>query len=128
MDRGVPRVIPGADGEALFPSILSVNENGEVLVGKAAQDRLLEDPQNTVFSVKRLMGRGAQDEDLREEIELFHFPIAPDSDQVIRLKLRERVFTPPEISAHILRALKEVGEEIPRRAGSAGGHYCPGVL
>jgi len=111
MDRGVPCVIPGADGEALFPSILSVNETGEVLVGKAARDRLLEDPQNTVFSVKRLMGRGAQDEDLLEEIELFHFPVAPDSDQVIRLKLRERVFTPPEISAHILRALKEVGEK-----------------
>ena len=111
MDLGVPRVIPGADGETLFPSVLSVNETGTVLVGKAARDRLLEDPKNTVFSVKRLMGRGAQDEDLREEIELFHFPVAADSDQVIRLKLRERIFTPPEISAHILRALKEAGEK-----------------
>ena len=109
MDRGVPRVIPGPDGAHLFPSILAVDEAGEILIGGTARDRLVTDPQNTIFSVKRLMGKGMGD--AQEEIGLFHFPVTEDSQQVIRLSLRGKVLTPPEISARILRALREAGEK-----------------
>ena len=109
MDRGVPRVIPDPDSGPLVPSVVSVDEHDQVLVGKAGLERLVIDPHSTVFSVKRLMGRGI--EDARQEIELFHFPITPESQQVIRLKLRRQVFTPPEISAHILQRLKSNAEK-----------------
>ena len=109
MDMGVPRVISDAQGAPLLPSILSVDESGEILVGRSARDRLVTDPKNTVFSVKRLMGKGI--EDVREEIDLFHFPITDDSREVIRLNLRGQVLTPPEVSAHILRKLKEAADK-----------------
>ncbi len=109
MDMGVPRVISDAQGAPLLPSILSVDESGEILVGRSARDRLVTDPKNTVFSVKRLMGKGI--EDVREEIDLFHFPITDDSREVIRLNLRGQVLTPPEVSAHILRKLKETADK-----------------
>ena len=104
MDRGIPRIIPDPDSGPLVPSVISVDEQDAVLVGRAGLERLVVDPHSTVFSVKRLMGRGI--EDARQEIELFHFPITSDSQQVIRLKLRSQVFTPPEVSAHILQRLK----------------------
>ncbi len=109
MDRGVPRVIPGPDGSRLFPSILAVDEAGEIVVGGTARERLVTDPKNTVFSVKRLMGKGMGD--AQEEIGLFHFPVTADSRQVIRMRLRGKVLTPPEISAHILQALREAAEK-----------------
>ena len=61
MDMGVPRVIPDAQGVPLLPSVLAVSESEEILVGRSAQDRLVTDPKNTVFSVKRLMGKGIED-------------------------------------------------------------------
>ena len=76
MDRGVPRVIPDPDSGPLVPSVVSVDEHDQVLVGKAGLERLVIDPHSTVFSVKRLMGRGI--EDARQEIGLFHFPITPE--------------------------------------------------
>ena len=109
MDMGVPRVISTTEGTPLLPSILSVDESGEILVGRSAQDRLVTDPKNTVFSVKRLMGKGI--EDARSEVDLYHFPVTDDSQQVIRLNLRGKVFTPPEVSAHILRKLKEAADK-----------------
>jgi Fe-S protein assembly chaperone HscA len=109
MDKGLPRVIADEDSGALVPSIVSINEQGQVMVGMAALERLITDPRNTIFSVKRLMGKGIGD--AGQEIELFHFPVAPDSEQVIRLKLRDQVLTPPEISAHVMRKLKANAEK-----------------
>ena len=108
MDRGIPRVIPDPDSGPLVPSVVSVDEQDQVWVGQAGLERLVIDPHSTIFSVKRLMGRGMAD--ARREIDLFHFPIMPESEQVVRLQLRSQVFTPPEISAHILRRLKSNAE------------------
>src|SRR5688572_26181752 len=65
---GAPEIIPGPDGDRIVPSIVSIAPGGEVLVGKAARDALLTHPERTVYSAKRLMGRGV--EDVREEREL----------------------------------------------------------
>jgi molecular chaperone DnaK len=108
LDLGRPRVIAGADGGKLLPSIASLNDDGTFTVGEAARQRLTERPERTVYSVKRLMGRGV--EDVRAELKLFPFHIAADSESVIRLQLGERTFTPPEISAAILRELKHRAE------------------
>lgn len=104
-----PRVIAGPYGTPLCPSVVSVDSDGTVVAGEAARRRLLTQSERTIYSVKRLMGRGV--EDVREEQKLFPFRIDPESRNVVRVRLGERVFTPPEISAFILRELKAWAEE-----------------
>ena len=104
-----PRVIRDASGDGLVPSIVSVNDAGTVFVGREAQRRLLTDPVHTVYSVKRFMGRGA--DDVEGEAKLFPFRFQGEAGGVVRLGLGERQFTPPEISAFILRELKRRAEE-----------------
>jgi Fe-S protein assembly chaperone HscA len=109
MDLTGPRIIPGADGDKLVPSVVSVNTGGEVVVGNPARELLLTQSERTVYSVKRLMGRGLQD--IQEELKLFPFRIAPGSESVIQLQLGDRTYTPPEVSAFVLRQLKQNAEE-----------------
>ena len=84
--------------------MVSVTDSGEVIAGSVAREMLLTHPDRTVYSVKRLMGRGV--EDIQAELKLFPFQIAEGSESTIKLKLGEKTFTPPEVSAHILRKLK----------------------
>jgi len=108
MDLTRPRIIPGLDGDRLVPSVVSLLPTGEALVGNPAREALLTAPERTVYSVKRLMGRGV--EDVQDELAMFPFRIAPDSQAVIKLQLGDRVLTPPEISAYVLRQLKKNAE------------------
>src|SRR5271165_6075936 len=108
MDLTGPRIVPGADGDKLVPSVVSIQPNGDIVVGNPARELLLTQPERTVYSVKRLMGRGLAD--VQEELKLFPFHIAPGSDSVIQLQLGQRTFTPPEISAFVLRQLKQNAE------------------
>src|SRR5271155_146814 len=115
MDLTGPKIIPGADGDKLVPSVVSINPrqpnrdregvgaltSGEVVVGNPARELLLTQPERTIYSVKRLMGRGR--DDVADELKLFPFRIAPGSESVIQLQLGDRTFTPPEISALVLR-------------------------
>ncbi len=105
---GQPKCIPGPTGSTLCPSIVSLDPDGSVIVGEPARRRLLTQPERTIYSVKRLMGRGPAD--VRSELKLFPFRIDPSSNHVIRVQLGERVFTPPEISSFILRELKNWAE------------------
>jgi molecular chaperone DnaK len=107
--EGRPKCIPGPYGTPLCPSVVSVDEDGSIVVGQAAQRRLLTQPERSIYSVKRLMGRGPAD--VQGELKIFPFRIDPASKNVIRVRLGERVFTPPEISAFILRELKMWAEE-----------------
>jgi molecular chaperone DnaK len=106
---GRPRCITGPYGSALCPSIVSVDSGGAVLAGEAARRRLSTQPGRTIYSVKRLMGRGVAD--VQTDLKLFPFHIDPSSGNVIRVRLGERIFTPPEISAFILRELKPWAED-----------------
>ncbi|HMI52994.1 MAG TPA: molecular chaperone DnaK [Candidatus Saccharimonadales bacterium] len=105
---GKPTCIPGPYGETLCPSVVSLDPNGTVVVGEAARRRLLTQPERTIYSVKRLMGRGPAD--VQDELKLFPFRIDPTSKNVIRVQLGDKVFTAPEISAFILRELKNWAE------------------
>src|SRR5437763_10013541 len=107
-ETGQPKCIPGPYGTTLCPSIVSLDPDGNVIVGEAARRRLLTQPERTIYSVKRLMGRGVKD--VQDELKLFPFRLDPSSSNVIRVRLGEKVFTPPEISAFILRELKNWAE------------------
>jgi Fe-S protein assembly chaperone HscA len=106
MQGDTPVVIPGADGLNLLPSLVSLGENDQIMVGSAARKSLIDTPERAVYSIKRLMGRGV--EDVQEELKLFPFRLADDLEpgEVLRIKLGDRTYTPPEISAFILRQLK----------------------
>ena len=110
MQGDVPVVIPGDDGLNLVPSVVALNENDQIIVGNAARKYLIETPERAVYSIKRLVGRGI--EDIREELKLFPFRLAEDRQpgEVLRIKLGDKTFTPPEISAFILRQLKRNAE------------------
>jgi Fe-S protein assembly chaperone HscA len=105
---GQPKCIPGPYGSTLCPSVLSIDPDGSVIVGEPARRRLLTQPERTIYSVKRLMGRGPSD--IQDELKLFPFRIDPSSKNVIRVVLGDKIFTPPEISAFILRELKNWAE------------------
>jgi Fe-S protein assembly chaperone HscA len=110
-----PVVIPGEDGLNLVPSVVAMapaRDGGRpaMLVGNGARNTLLNAPERAIYSVKRLMGRGV--EDVAEELKFFPFRIVEDIQpgEVLRIRLGEAEFTPPEISAHILRQLKRNAE------------------
>ena len=108
MDLAHPRVIPGEDGDKLVPSVVSLKQNGEAVVGNEARKLLTTQPERTVYSVKRLMGKGVSD--VQDELSLFPFHIAEGSESVIHIQLGDRTYTPPEVSAMILRQLKQNAE------------------
>jgi Fe-S protein assembly chaperone HscA len=112
MQADQPQVIPGEDGSRLVPSVVAIPAAGKerVIVGNAARSHLLATPDRAVYSVKRLMGRGI--DDVAEELKLFPFHLAPDIQpgEVLRLEIGGQTYTPPEISAYILRQLKRNAE------------------
>jgi Fe-S protein assembly chaperone HscA len=109
MDLTGPRIIPGADGDKLVPSVVSIAPSGEVVIGNPARELLITQPERSVYSVKRLMGRGLAD--VKDELKLFPFRVVSGSESVIQLQLGDRTFTPPEISALVLRQLKQNAED-----------------
>ncbi len=110
MQGDMPVVIPGDDGLNLLPSVVALDANNQPVIGNAARNALIETPERAVYSIKRLMGRGV--EDIQEELNLFPFRLAEDLEpgEVLRIKLGNKTFTPPEISALILRQLKRSAE------------------
>jgi molecular chaperone DnaK len=105
-----PVVIPGEDGLNLVPSVVALDQNNQPLIGNAARKHLTETPDRAVYSIKRLMGRGV--DDVQQELKFFPFRLAEDLQpgEVLRIRLGEKTFTPPEISALILRQLKRNAE------------------
>jgi Fe-S protein assembly chaperone HscA len=112
MQGDQPFVIPGDDGSKLVPSVVAMPVAGKehIIVGNRARTHLLAAPDRAVYSVKRLMGRGI--DDVAEELKLFPFHIAPDVQpgEVLRMDVGGQQYTPPEISAYILRQLKRNAE------------------
>src|SRR5579871_6232822 len=106
MQGDTPVVIPGDDGSNLVPSVVALDEHNQPVIGNSARRYLIETSERAIYSVKRLMGRGV--EDIQEDLKLFPFHLADDLQpgEVLRIKLGEKTFTPPEISALILRQLK----------------------
>jgi Fe-S protein assembly chaperone HscA len=107
--NGEPVVIRDENGDGLVPSVVSVGSEGTIFVGREAQRRLLTSPSRTVYSVKRFMGRGI--EDVTADARLLPFRVTGEPGGVVRIGLDGKEFTPPEISAFVLRELKRRAEQ-----------------
>src|SRR5881628_1168690 len=104
---GLPCVILDAEGRVLLPSVVSFTREG-VLVGEAAKRLLVRRPATTIYSVKRLMGRGY--EDIKEELCYLPFKVVP-CDGIVKIQVEDREVTPPQVSAIVLKSLKERAEQ-----------------
>ena len=106
MKDGTPTVIPGRNGRMMVPSVVAMTDNG-LIVGDSAKEHLTRNPERTVYSVKRFMGKGFAD----VQSELTYFPYSlTEQGGVIRIKLGEKTYSPPQISAMILKELKQRAE------------------
>jgi len=114
-----PRVIVDCNGKSLVPSVVYYGERGEVVVGDPAVSRAADEPQVTIASAKRLMGKGADDPQTRQFGPYSFIAPAPGEANVVRFAVRERGITPVEVSAEILRALKRLAEDELRSVGGA---------
>src|SRR4030067_478123 len=112
MEGGEPVVIPNAEGGRLTPSVVAVNpKNGERLVGQVAKRQAITNPENTIFSVKRLMGRKFSDAEVQKARKVLPYKIIerPNGDAWVLMGGKE--YSPPEVSAMLLRKMKEDAEQ-----------------
>lgn len=110
MEGGEPTVIPSAEGERLVPSVVAVNKNHERLVGRVARNQAVVNPENTIFSIKRFMGRRYDDPEVKKALTRVPYKVtaAPNGD--VRVVLDGKEYSPPEISAMILAKIKADAE------------------
>ena len=110
MQGGEPIVIPSAEGERLVTSVVAVNKNHERLVGRVARNQAIINAQNTVFSIKRFMGRKSDDPEVERTKKRVPYEVdeAPNGD--VRVKLDGKDYSPPEVSAMILAKMKADAE------------------
>ncbi|HSE59842.1 MAG TPA: molecular chaperone DnaK [Nitrospiraceae bacterium] len=106
MDGATPRVITGRHGRAMVPSVVALTDNGWI-VGDAAREFLVRSPDRTVYSIKRFMGKSLQD--VSEELAYFPYQLE-EKNGVIRIRIGEKAYSPPQISAMILKELKQRAE------------------
>src|SRR3977135_3553527 len=112
---GQPTVIPNAEGSRTTPSVVAFTENGERLVGQVARRQAILNPKGTIYSAKRFIGR--RFEEVESEIHAVTFDVVPGPDQMVRFKVRDKLYAPEEISALVLRKLvddasKFLGEKV----------------
>src|SRR5256714_917735 len=108
MEGGTPTVIPNQEGSRLTPSVVAFTKDGEILVGQVAKRQAITNPENTVFSIKRFMGR--RYDEVQEEIKKVPYKVVKASNGDVRIEIRGKQYSPPEISAMILRKRKEAAE------------------
>src|SRR6266540_6471337 len=106
MQGGEPMVIPSAEGERLVPSVVAVNKNHERLVGRVARNQAITNPQNTIFSIKRFMGRKSDDPEVERTKKRVPYTVAEAPNGDVRVHLDEKDYSPPEVSAMILAKIK----------------------
>jgi len=108
MEGGNPVVIPNQEGSRLTPSVVAFTKDGEILVGQVAKRQAITNPENTIFSIKRFMGR--RFDEVQEEIKKVPYKVVRASNGDVRIEVRGKQYSPPEISAMILRKLREAAE------------------
>lgn len=109
MEGTQPVVIPNSEGSRTTPSVVGFTKTGERLVGQAAKRQAVTNPQNTIFSIKRFMGR--KYEEVSEEMKLVPYKVVKGDDGSVRIEVSGTVYSPPEISAMILQKMKQTAEE-----------------
>ncbi len=117
VEGGKPKIIENAEGERTTPSVVAVSKSGERLVGTLARRQAITNPQNTIYSVKRLIGRRFSDPEVQRDKKLLSYEIREDANGGIEVKMGDRWYKPQEISAMVLQKLKadaeaKLGEKI----------------
>jgi molecular chaperone DnaK len=110
MVGGEPTVIPTREGERLCPSVVAVNKNHERLVGRVARNQAIVNPENTIFSIKRFMGRKFEDAEVQRTLSRVPYKVSKAPNGDVRVMMDEREYSPPEVSAMILSKLKADAE------------------
>src|SRR5687767_12096745 len=108
MEGGEPTIIPNAEGGRITPSVVAFTKSGERLVGQVAKRQAITNPENTVFSIKRFMGR--RFDEVNEEMKMVPYKVARGENGDARVEILGKKYSPPEISAMILTKLKEAAE------------------
>jgi len=123
MVGGEPTVIPTAEGERICPSVVAVNKNHERLVGRVARNQAITNPENTIFSIKRFMGRKYDDPEVQKTLSRIPYKVtkAPNGD--VRVVLDGKEYSAPEISAMILAKMKADAEAYLGEKNYSGGYY-----
>jgi molecular chaperone DnaK len=111
MSGGKPNIIPNAQGGRLTPSVVAVDDKGEILVGAPAKNQAITNPEGTIYSVKRLIGRSWNDPEVQRDKELLPFEMRESKSGGVEVKMGDKWYTPQEISAKILGKMKEDAEE-----------------
>src|SRR5690554_1309987 len=109
MEGGEPVVIPNAEGARTTPSVVAYKKDGERLVGAPAKRQAITNPQNTIFSIKRFMGR--KFDEVESEIKTVPYEVVRGENDTARVKVNGRVYTPQELSAMVLQKLKQTAED-----------------
>jgi len=117
IEGGEPTVIPSAEGGRLIPSVVAVNKQGERLVGQLARRQAVMNPENTIFSIKRFMGRKFDDPEVQKALKVVPYKVSAAPNGDVRVHMGGKVYSPPEISAMILQKIKQdaeayLGEEV----------------
>jgi molecular chaperone DnaK len=108
MEGGEPTVIPNQEGSRITPSVVAFTKEGEILVGQVAKRQAITNPENTIFSIKRFMGRRYNE--VAQEIKLVPYKVVAAENGDVRVEIRGKQYSPPEVSAMILRKLKEAAD------------------
>jgi molecular chaperone DnaK len=128
IEGGEPVVIPNAEGERLTPSVVAINNQGERLVGRFARRQAVTNPENTVFSIKRFMGRKFTDPHVQKDLSLVPYKVREASNGGVEVKMGDRFYSPPEISAMILQKLRAdaeayLGEKVDRAVVTVPAYF-----
>jgi len=111
MEGGEPTVIPSSEGSRLFPSVVAVNpKSGERMVGQVAKRQAVTNPENTMFSIKRFMGRKYNDPTVQHDIDLVPYKVSAAPNGDVRVTMGGKEYAPPEIAAMILQKIKQDAE------------------
>ncbi len=111
MEGGKPNVIPNAQGGRLTPSIVAIGDKGEILVGNPAKNQAVTNPEGTIYSVKRLIGRSWDDPEVKKDKELLPFEMRKSESGGVEVKMKDKWYSPQEISAKILAKMKKDAED-----------------
>jgi len=111
MDGGQARVLENAEGDRTTPSIIAYTQDGETLVGQPAKRQAVTNPQNTLFAIKRLIGRRFQDEEVQRDIKIMPFSIVGADNGDAWLDVKGQRMAPPQISAEVLKKMKKTAED-----------------
>ena len=110
MQGSEPVVIPSSEGERLVPSVVAINKNHERLVGRVARNQAIVNSQNTIFSIKRFMGRKYEDAEVQRTLPRIPYTVLPAENGDLRVKMDDKEYSPPEVSAMILAKIKRDAE------------------